>query len=112
MRSRTCLKAGGMLTVFTAGAFFVGWLTAEPRLAHAYTISSAITAGCHEKITTEALRAVRLDLTSAAPIPADRNDRALIDDLDFTPATDMTDLGAAPFQIVVANAHQQRRGTQ
>ncbi len=101
MRSRTCLKAGGMLTVFTAGAFFVGWLTAEPRLAHAYTISSAITAGCHEKITTEALRAVRLDLTSAAPIPADRNDRALIDDLDFTPATDMTDLGAAALLVGV-----------
>ena len=101
MRSRTYLKAGGVVTVFIAGAFFVGWLTAEPRLAHAYTISSAITAGCHEKITTEALRAVRLDLTTAAPLPADRNERALIDDLEFTPASDMTDLGGATLLVGV-----------
>jgi MYXO-CTERM domain-containing protein len=93
------MKAGGVLTVFTAGACFVGWLTAEPKLAHAYTISSAITAGCHEKITTEALRAVRLELATAAPLPADRNERALIDDLEFTPASDMTDLGGATLLV-------------
>lgn len=101
MRSRTYLKAGGVVTVLTAGAFFVGSLTAEPRLAHAYTISSAITAGCHEKITTEALRAVRLDLTTAAPLPANTNERALIDDLEFTPANDMTDLGGATLPKVL-----------
>jgi hypothetical protein len=101
MRSKTYLKAGGVVTVFTAGAFFVGWLTAEPRVAHAYTISSAITTGCHEKITTEALRAVRLELTTAAPLPADRNERALIDDLEFTPASDMTDLGGATLLVGV-----------
>src|SRR5664279_1611813 len=101
MRSKTYLKAGGVVTVFTAGAFFVGWLTAEPRVAHAYTISSAITTGCHEKITTEALRAVRLQLTTAAPLPADRNERALIDDLEFTPASDMTDLGGATLLVGV-----------
>ncbi len=101
MRSRTYMRTGGVLTVFTAGVFFVGWLTAEPKLAHAYTISSAITAGCHEKITTEALRAVRLELTSAAPLPADRNERALIDDLEFTPASDMTDLGGATLLVGV-----------
>lgn len=90
-----------MVTVSAAAAFLVGWLTAEPRLAHAYTISSAITTGCHEKITTEALRAVRLDLATAAPLPADRNERALIDDLEFTPASDMTDLGGATLLVGV-----------
>jgi hypothetical protein len=90
-----------VVTVFTAGAFLVGWLTAEPKVAHAYTISSAITTGCHEKITTEALRAVRLELTTAAPLPADRNERALIDDLEFTPASDMTDLGGATLLVGV-----------
>jgi hypothetical protein len=70
-------------------------------LADAYTISSAITAGCHEKITTDALRAVRLELASAAPLPADRNERALIDDLEFTPAGDMTDLGGATLLVGV-----------
>ena len=79
----------------------MGWLTADPKLAHAYTIDSPITAGCHEKITTDALRAVRLDLPSAAPLPADRNERALIDDLEFTPAGDMTDLGAATLLVGV-----------
>jgi hypothetical protein len=95
------LKAGGVLTAVTATAFMVGTLTAKPRLAHAYTISSAITAGCHEKITTDALRAVRLELASAAPLPADRNERALINDLEFTPASDMTDLGGATLLVGV-----------
>ena len=90
-----------MLTAFTAMAFMVGALTAKPRLAHAYTISSAITTGCHEKITTDALRAVRLELASAGPLPANRNERALIDDLEFTPAGDMTDLGGATLLVGV-----------
>jgi hypothetical protein len=101
MTPGTFLKGRGALTAFTAGAFFAGWLTAEPKLAHAYTISSAITAGCHEKITTDALRAVRLDLPTAAPLPADENDRALITDLEFTPASDMTDLGGATLLVGV-----------
>ena len=101
MTSQRYLKAGGVLTVLTATAFMVGALTAKPRLAQAYTISSAITAGCHEKITTDALRAVRLELASAAPLPADRNERALIEDLEFTPAGDMTDLGGATLLVGV-----------
>jgi hypothetical protein len=101
MKSKTFLKTGRVLSLFTMGATFVGWLTADPKLAHAYTISSAITAGCHEEITTDALRAVRLDLPSAAPLPADKNERALIDDLEFTPANDMTDLGGATLLIGV-----------
>src|ERR1017187_6287013 len=101
MTPGTFLKGRGPLTVFTAGVFFIGWLTAWPRVAEAYTISSPITAGCHEKITTDALRAVRLELASAAPLPADRNERAPIDDLEFTPASDMTDLGGATLLVGV-----------
>ena len=101
MRRNKRLARGGLLTVFAAAALFLVWFTARSRLADAYTISSAITAGCHEKITTDALRAVRLELTSAAPLPADRNERALIDDLEFTPAGDMTDLGGATLLVGV-----------
>src|ERR1022692_85489 len=101
MTPGTFLKGRGPLAVFTAGAFFAGWLAADPKLAQAYTISSAITAGCHEKITTDALRAVRLDLATAAPLPADENDRALITDLEFVPASDMTDLGGATLLVGV-----------
>ena len=95
------MRGGGTFTAFTAGAFFVGWLAAEPGLAHAYTISSVVSPGCHEQITTEALRAVRLELASAAPLPANRNDRALITDLEFVPASDMSDLGGATLLLGV-----------
>ena len=61
MTQKAGLKRGGAFTVFTAGAFFVAWLAVGPGLAHAYTISSLITTGCHEQITTDALRAVRLE---------------------------------------------------
>jgi hypothetical protein len=47
---------------------------------------------------------VRLDpatAATAAPLPADSNDRALIDDLEFTPANDMTDLGGATLLVGV-----------
>jgi hypothetical protein len=91
----------GRFTAFSAGAFVAGFLTAEPRLAHGYTISSAVTAGCHEQITTDALRAVRLELASAAPLPADQNERALITDLEFLPASDMADLGGATLLVGV-----------
>ncbi|MEA2700724.1 MAG: hypothetical protein QOI66_4995, partial [Myxococcales bacterium] len=86
---------------FTAGALFAGWLLAEPGLVHAYTIASAASSGCHEKITSDALRAVRLELASAAPLPADRNEQALIDDLPFTPDSDMGDLGGATLLVSV-----------
>ena len=53
------------------------------------------------KITTDALRAVRLELASAAPLAADRNDQALIDDVEFTPADDMADLGGTTLLLAV-----------
>jgi hypothetical protein len=90
-----------LLSAFTFSAFLVGWPAAAARVAFAYTISSPITAGCHEKITTDALRAVRLELATAAPLPANSNERALIDDLQFTPADDMTDLGGATLLVGV-----------
>jgi hypothetical protein len=101
MRQRKLLNPGGLLSAFTFGTCFVGLLATAPRVAFAYTISSPITAGCHEKITTDALRAVRLELATAAPLPANSNERALIDDLEFTPASDMTDLGGATLLVGV-----------
>jgi hypothetical protein len=101
MRPWKFLKRGGLLSALTAAALFLGWFATEPRLAFAYTISSPITTGCHEKITTDALRAVRLELATAAPLPANSNERALIDDLEFTPAGDMTDLGGATLLVGV-----------
>jgi hypothetical protein len=71
------------------------------RPAAAFTISTIVTKGCHEDMTTEALRSARASLATAAPLPASREDRALIDDLQFAPATDMTDLGGATLLVGV-----------
>jgi len=105
MTQKRFLK-GGVLTAFTAGVIFLGWFIVRPKSADAYTISTIVTAGCHESITTEAFLAVRHDLdpaiaAAAAPLPADRNDQALIDDLEFTPADGMTDLGGATLLVGV-----------
>jgi hypothetical protein len=68
--------------------------------ARAYTVSSLITHGCHEQITTAALREVRLEFPrTAALIPPTENDSALIGDLQFTPADDMRDLSGASLLI-------------
>jgi hypothetical protein len=55
----------------TAGALLAWSTIGGSKVAHAYTISSIATTGCHEQITTDALRAVRLTLASAAPLPAE-----------------------------------------
>jgi hypothetical protein len=106
MMTRKRFFKGGVLTAVMAGAIFVGWLMVRPKSADAYTISTIVTAGCHEKVTTEAFLAVRQDLdpaiaAAAAPLLADRNDQALIDDLEFTPANGMTDLGGATLLVGV-----------
>lgn len=69
--------------------------------AQAYKIASGVSPGCHETITTDALRAARLQRPDAAPLPADRNERALIGDLEFSVPSDLADLGGATLLIGV-----------
>ncbi|WP_394831215.1 MYXO-CTERM sorting domain-containing protein [Pendulispora rubella] len=69
--------------------------------ARAYSISSAATDGCHESITSDALRNVRKARPQAAPIAPNRNERALIDDVQFSPDDDMKDLGAVALLLGV-----------
>ena len=77
------------------------WSAAHPGTAWAYTVASAISTGCHERITAEALREVRLELPTAAPVAADENERALIDDVEFPLPDDMRDLGATAMLLGV-----------
>ncbi len=77
------------------------FLSVASRRADAYTISNELTDGCHERITSAALRAVRQELKTAAPLPISSNDRALVDDLQFTPDDDMRDLGGATLLAAV-----------
>jgi hypothetical protein len=58
-----------------------------PKVAGSYVL------GCHETLTSEALRTVRLELAEAAPLPVTRNEMAFIDDVEFRPGADMKDLG-------------------
>ena len=67
---------------------------APPAEAHAYTIDSVATRGCHEEVSANALRAIRTQLPNAAPLPSTRRDDApLIDDVAFTLPSDMMDIG-------------------
>lgn len=66
-----------------------------PRAALAFPTGSAVAPPCHEDITMRALRRARARRAEARPLPpVTRDDRALIDDLQFETDPDMNDLGA------------------
>ncbi len=67
----------------------------------AFTVSSPLSKGCHEQITTDALRTVRLDVPDAAALSATPDEAALIADLQFKPDGDMKDLGGATLLAAV-----------
>jgi hypothetical protein len=93
MKHPRALPLGSATVVILVG------LLGIPGSTGAYTISSLVTSGCHEALTASALRVVRLDVPNAAPLPSTSQERALINDLQFTPDRDMTDLGGATFLI-------------
>jgi hypothetical protein len=89
----SCRTARPSFVAFVGVASLAAAVAADPGVARAYTIASAISSGCHEAITADALRAVRLELPTAAPLAADRNEQALIDDVEFPVPGDLRDLG-------------------
>jgi hypothetical protein len=84
-----------------AATFVCACLGLSSHVARAYTIQNELSHGCHEQITTDALRVVRGELPTAPPLPASENDQALIDDLQFTPPSDVADLGGATLLVGV-----------
>ena len=95
------MKAHYSLALLGIVVAIVLWIVLAPSSTEAYTISTRFTAGCHEKITSEALRTVRLDLQTAAPLPLTANEQALADDLEFSPDQDMKDLGGVTLLVSV-----------
>ena len=87
MSRRACILAGVILLL-------------APR-AQAFTIASGFSHGCHESITTLGLRKVRAEWPTAAPLPTSAKDQLVIDDLVFTPANDMMDIGSVTLLIGV-----------
>jgi hypothetical protein len=77
------------------------FLCAVPDAARAYTVKNIFSRGCHEEITTTALRTVRSELATAGPLAATADEQALIADLQFIPAGDMLDLGGATLLMAV-----------
>jgi hypothetical protein len=89
------------MSLMGAAAAVLVWLLVIPRSTDAYTISTLLTPGCHERLTSEALRTVRLGLQTAAPLPLTANEQALVDDVEFTPDKDMKDLGGVTLLLSV-----------
>src|SRR5579864_6539795 len=85
---------------------------ATSRTADAYTVKNIFSRGCHEEITSAALRTVRGELATAAPLPATADEQALIDDLQFTPDSDMKDLGGATLLVAVRDNDLKGRGSE
>lgn len=82
-----------------------GWVVALVcvicRPAHAYTISTQLSNGCHEAIAAQGLRTVRGELATAGPLPLTDDEHAFVDDLPFNSDDDMKDLGAATFLVSI-----------
>jgi MYXO-CTERM domain-containing protein len=76
-------------------------LALAPATVHAYTLASPITTGCHERLTSAALRQVRADLAIPPLPPLSADEQALIADLPFLPEPDMRDLAAAALLLGV-----------
>ena len=94
------------------GVVWASFVGVTPRAADAYTVKNNISRGCHEEITTAALRTVRGELATAAALPASTDERALIDDLQFTPDSDMMDLGGATLLMAVRDNDLKGRGSE
>lgn len=95
----------------TVGVLVVALVGTTVAPSFAYTVESAATVGCHERITSEALRTVRETISSAAPITPTDDERALIDDLQFDPDDDMLDLGAVALLLGVRDNDLKGRGS-
>ncbi len=87
-------------------------LCAVPEAARAYTVKNIFSRGCHEEITTAALRTVRSELATAGPLAATADEQALIADLQFIPAGDMLDLGGATLLIAVRDNDLKGRSSE
>lgn len=85
-----------MQTKRALSAVVLGVLATTP--ARAYTYQSAVSKGCHERITADALRALRLADGVPAVTPS-ANDRALIRDLPFDLEPDVRDLTGAALAV-------------
>jgi hypothetical protein len=96
------------LAVVSLGAPLIVAATATN--ASAYSYESAVSAGCHERITMGALRTLRTQVTNAPAVTPDSNDLSLITDVPFSLDDDMKDLASASLVIGVRDNDLHGRG--
>jgi hypothetical protein len=92
----------------------VGLLLAllQARAARAYTVSTIVTNGCHERLTLSALSDLRAAMPDAAPpLPIAGQDAALVADLPFELDPDGRDLGAVAMLLGVRDNDLKGRGS-
>jgi hypothetical protein len=77
--------------------------------AFAFSYETPFSDGCHERITTDALRTIRRDGRAPA-LPFSRDERALANDLPFSVADDLDDLAAVTLLIGVRDNDLRGRG--
>lgn len=78
--------------------------------AFAFTIEGLVAEGCHERITSEALRTVRAELEPAHPLPLSDDELAIVQDVQFRADEDMRDLGGITLLIAVRDNDLKGRG--
>lgn len=82
-------------------SLFFGSLLGVAPTAHAYTVETQITAGCHERVTSDALREVRKTLPTAKAISLTDDEEALTEDLPFAVPGDLHDLAGVTLLVGV-----------
>jgi len=96
--------ARALIAVCVASTLLVG-------TAHAYTIQSEATKGCHEKVTREAWQNARAAFPeTTAPLTATGDDQPLIDDLPFDVPRSLRDIGSATLLLGVRDNDVKQHG--
>lgn len=98
------------LVALSAFAALASALLAAPPPARAYTFESPFSRGCHEAITTRALRRVRLERPAAGAIAPSDDERALIDDLPFHAEADLREVAGATLLLAVRDNDLEGKG--
>src|SRR4051794_22788418 len=101
-------RRGGRWVV--AAGIVLGCLPAPG--VRAYTVSTIVTSGCHERLTLAALRAARAAMPGAAPlIPVVGDDAPLVADLPFELESDAHELGAVALLVGARDNDLKGRGS-
>src|SRR5207249_9366567 len=76
---------------------------------NAYALHSILTDGCHERLSSDALKQVRRELSLGSAEGSGRDDAALLDDLPFPVDPQLRDIAAAA--LILGNRDNDLKGS-